>query len=193
METTSADAVDWRDWGYLARGNARQRRAFRALQALGIFDILCAYSPVLTGTIPLGIDNPRSDLDIVCDARDLDAFERVVRDAFGARDDFQIERMQVKSIATEFARFTFEGLTIEVFAQPKPVTEQNAYRHMVVEARLLEIGGGIARRAIRQLKNAGLETEPAFARYFQIEGDPYEALLELSFLNDADLSKAIAK
>jgi hypothetical protein len=193
METTSAGAVDWRNWTYLARGNARQQRAFRALQALGIFDILCAYSPVLTGTIPLGVDTPRSDFGIISDARDLDAHERVVRDAFGARDYFQIERMKVKGIATVFARFTFEGLTIQVFAQSKPVTEQNAYRHMVVEARLLELGGGIARRAIRQLKNAGLETEPAFTRYFKIKGDPYEVLLELSFLNNAELSKAIAK
>ena len=193
MEPRGADA-GWRDISYLACGNARQRRAFRALNALGILNILRAYSPALTGTIPLDIDIAQSDLDIICEvgrASDLAAFERVVEDAFSARDSFQIERITVKGVATVFARFTFDGFPIEIFAQPRPVTEQNAYRHMVVEARLLEIGGEDARRAIRQLKSAGLKTEPAFARYFKIEGDPYEALLQLSSRSAEELRKFI--
>jgi Domain of unknown function (DUF4269) len=62
---------------------------------------------------------------------------------------------------------------------------------MIVEARLLEMGGQDARRAIRQMKNAGLKTEPAFACYFKIKGDPYEALLELSSLSEEELRKFI--
>ena len=50
---------------------------------------------------------------------------------------------------------------------------------MVVEARLLELGGDPARQAIRRLKQSGLKTEPAFARYFQLEGDAYQVDLRL--------------
>ncbi len=34
---------------------------------------------------------------------------------------------------------------------------------------------------------AGLKTEPAFARYFHIEGDPYQALLEMASCDDDEL------
>ena len=33
--------------------------------------------------------------------------------------------------------FKFEGFDFELFAQPKPVRNQNAYRHMIVEHMLL--------------------------------------------------------
>ncbi len=191
-----AAAIDWRDISYLARGNAGQQRAYRALQSLDLFNILRAYAPVLAGTIPLGIDIEGSDLDIICEvdrphevggASDLAAFERAVSDAFAARDGFRIERLAVKGVPTVPARFAFDGLPIEIFAQPRPVTEQNAYRHLLVEARLLAVGREDARRGIRRLKRDGLKTEPAFAHYFKIEGDPYEALLELSLLSDEEM------
>ena len=134
---------------YLARGNARQRRAYRALQSPGIFRILRAYTPILAGTIPLNIDIRRSDLDIICEARDLDAFTRAVTDAFGAQPRFRIKRKSSKGVESVIANFAYTRFPIEIFGQPKPVREQNAYRHMVVEARLLQIGGERTRRAIR--------------------------------------------
>jgi hypothetical protein len=169
---------DWRDISYLARGNARQQRAFRALQELDIFNVLRDYTPILAGTIPLDIDIEQSDLDVICEAHDLAAFECAIQDAYGAREDFRIERSTVKDVPSLFASFAFDGFPIEIFGQPRPVFEQNAYRHMVIEARLLTIGGEDARREIGQLKRAGFKTEPAFARYFKLEGDPYEALLQ---------------
>ncbi len=182
-----AAAIDWRDISYLARGNARQQKAYRALQSLDLFNVLSVYAPVLAGTFPLDIDIEGSDLDIICEVHDLAAFERVVKGAFAARDDFQIERVLETGMPTVLARFAFDGLPLEIFAQPRPVTEQNAYRHLLVEARLLAIGGEDARREIRRLKRDGLKTEPAFARYFKIEGDPYEVLLALSLLSDEEL------
>jgi len=98
----------------------------------------------------------------------------------------------IKGVPTVFARFVFSGLPIEIFGQPRPVPEQNAYRHLVVEARLLAIAGGRARREIRQMKRFGIKTEPAFACYFNLEGDPYEALLDLAPLGDDDLRQAIS-
>ncbi len=107
-----AAAIDWRDISYLARGNARQQKAYRALQSLDLFNILRAYAPVLAGTVPLGIDIEGSDLDIICEAHELAAFERAVSDAFAAREGFRIEWLAVKGMPTVLARFAFDGLPI---------------------------------------------------------------------------------
>jgi hypothetical protein len=49
------------------------RLAQQTLGSLGFPDGLAPYNPVLAGTIPLGVDIPGSDLDIICHADDLDA------------------------------------------------------------------------------------------------------------------------
>lgn len=172
--------TDWRDFSYLARGNARQQHAYRALQALGVFDILRDYSPILVGTVPLDIDIEGSDLDIICEARDLAAFARQVTSAFGAHARFRIEQKSADGTPRVVADFEFDGWPVQIFGQPRPATEQNAYRHMLVEARVLAMGGEVAREEIRRLKQAGVKTEPAFAQYLHLEGDPYAALLQLS-------------
>jgi hypothetical protein len=179
--------TNWRDISDLARGTVRQQRAYRALQALGIFSALRDYTPILTGTLPLDIDVENSDLDIICEVHDLAAFERQVTSVFGAQEGFCIKQKIIGGMPTGVANFIFDGFPVEIFGQPRPVTEQNAYRHMVVEARLLAIGGERARREIRQLKRAGLKTEPAFARYFHLKGDPYAVLLQLAMLGEGEL------
>ena len=183
--------MNFRNPAYLTRDSARQQRAYRALQSLGIFRILRDHTPTLAGTIPLNIDIRGSDLDIVCDVRDLDAFTRTITDAFGTHTGFCIKREIVKGIASVIANFDYAGFPIEISGQSTPVRAQNAYRHMLVEARLLTIGGERARRAIRQLKRAGLKTEPAFAHYFNLAGDPYEVLLQLSWLSERELRKIV--
>lgn len=182
---------DWNDISYLSDGNARQCAAYETLQRLDIFEILDRYTSTLVGTIPIDIDVPASDLDIICEATDLEEFATDVKTAFGNEDGFYLWRRSIRGVPSVVANFSFGDFPIEVFAQPQPVTAQNAYRHMVVEARLLEIGGPAARRAIRQLKRDGVKTEPAFARYFDIDGDPYAALLELYSLDDSELRARI--
>ncbi len=53
------------DPAYLADGNQRQRAAHRVLSELRIFEILAPYHAMLSGTIPLAIDIPESDLDVL--------------------------------------------------------------------------------------------------------------------------------
>ena len=171
--------IPWQALSYLRDGNERQRSALQALQSLGVLDALRDYTPVLVGTLPIAVDVADSDLDIVCEAPDLDTFEWQVTAAFGACAGFRVKRKLVKGVESVIASFVHAGFPIELFGQPRPVTQQDAYRHMVVEARLLESGGEEAREEIRRLKSGGLKTEPAFARYFGLEGDPYEALLRL--------------
>jgi hypothetical protein len=183
--------IPWQDITYLSRGNERQRRAYRTLETLQVLDVLRDYTPVLVGTLPIAIDVAGSDLDIVCEVHDLDVFEALVRGAFGCREGFRLKRKQVNDLPSIVANF--EGdLPVEIFGQPRPVVEQNAYRHMVVEARLLAIGGETARGEIRHLKRAGLKTEPAFAHYFGIPGDPFEALLALWALDEQALRATLA-
>ncbi len=59
------------------------------------------------------------------------------------------------------------------------MTQQNAYKHMVVEDRILKRLGPVFRDNVRKLKSSGVKTEPAFARLLGLEGDPYQRLLDM--------------
>jgi len=57
----------------------RLLHAHQILQELKVSEILLAYSPTLAGTVPIGIDIPGSDLDIICEVYHLPGFQdRVV-------------------------------------------------------------------------------------------------------------------
>jgi hypothetical protein len=184
--------MNWNDLTYLKKGNHRQRQAYTALHSLGLFDQLAIYSPTLAGTIPLEIDVYTSDLDILCQAEDLHGFAAEVTSLFGDRRGFQIKSKAIRGVETVIARFEHAGFPIEIFAQPVAVERQNGYRHMLVEHRLLELGGEEMREAIHLLKQAGVGTEPAFARYLHLPGDPYQAVLDLETL-DAEALRALVE
>jgi len=50
---------------------------------------------------------------------------------------------------------------------------------MLIENKILEQEGKQFRKKIIALKEQGYKTEPAFATLLGLEGNPYEALLEL--------------
>jgi hypothetical protein len=182
---------DWRDLTYLLRGTATQQAAYQALEALRVFPLLRAFDPVLAGTIPLDVDIPGSDLDIVCEAEEGDAFAQCLHDAFGHCVGFALRRDILKGLPTVIAQFTSQGFPVEIFGQPLPMTAQSAFRHMVVEERLLRHGGEEMRQKIRHLKRQGLKTEPAFAAIFALAGDPYDILLGLAELSEEELLSRI--
>jgi hypothetical protein len=178
---------NWLDLAYLRRGNPRQRAAFEVLQALKIHETLVEYTPVLAGTIPLGIDIPGSDLDVLCEQHAPQAFIACLERAYGHCSDFSYQMAFYNNLETVIVNFKYGGFSVEIFGQPQRVIAQNAFRHMQIEARLLEIGGEAAHRALRELKSAGLKTEPAFAQYFNLPGDPYQTLLDLWALEQPTL------
>ncbi len=182
---------DWRDLIYLLHGTATQQAAYHALDALRVFAFLSAFDPVLAGTIPLDIDIPGSDLDVVCYATDVDVFAQYLSETFGHCDSFVLHHTVIDGLPTVIAQFTAQGFPVEIFGQPRPVMEQHAVRHMVVEERLLRLGGAEVRWQIRHLKSQGLKTEPAFAAVFRLPGDPYQTLLQLAELGEADLVSVI--
>jgi hypothetical protein len=183
---------DWRDLTYLLHGTATQRAAYHTLEALQVFALLSAFDPMLAGTIPLDIDIPGSDLDIVCYATDVDAFAQHLHDAFVHCDTFVLQHTVVDGLPTVIGQCTSRGFPIEIFGQPRPVTEQHAVRHMVVEECLLRHGGPEVRRQIRHLKGQGLKTEPAFAVVFGLPGDPYQTLLQLAELGEDELMAVLS-
>lgn len=180
---------NWQDIGYLRTGTPRQRQAHAAFARLGILDVLRAYGPVLAGTIPLGIDVAGSDLDIICEvpASGLADFGELLRRHYGQLPSFGVEAGSSRRLPCVVAGFRAEGFAWEVFGQPLPAVAQYAVRHLRVEHAVLAAGGEAWRRAVRQLKEQGLKTEPAFAQLLQLPGDPYEALLTLEGLTPPQL------
>lgn len=169
----------YEDLTYLLSGNEVQQAAYRVLQKYNVMEILSPYTPILTGTIPIDIDIEGSDLDIICEVHDFLAFEQFLRSEFGDFQDFILTDKMVNGIRRMKANFRLEQFEIEVFGQPIPVTKQNAYRHMVIEDRILRLYNEEFRQHIRSLKREGYKTEPAFAKLMDLEGDPYESLLEV--------------
>src|SRR5215813_4114164 len=100
---------NWRDLTYLIHGTATQQAAYHSLEALQVLALLGAFDPVLAGTIPLDIDIPGSDLDIVCYATDVDAFAQHLHDTFGHYDPFMLQHTVVDGLPTVIGQFTFQG------------------------------------------------------------------------------------
>lgn len=184
----------WHLIDYLQTGTARQQQAYAALRRLGILTTLRAYGPILAGTIPLAIDVPGSDLDLICEVMEADqpAFAALLERHYGALPGFKLRYARWQELPTVLCRFRAEGFDWELFAQPRPARQQQAVRHLQVEYDVLRAGGKAWRQALRQLRQAGLKTEPAFARLLRLPGDPYAALLRLETWSAAELRAYVA-
>jgi len=174
---------------HLASGNARQQDAYRVIQSSGLLELLAGYHPYPAGTVPIDIDVPGSDLDLLCYAEDLDAFEAEMYDQIGAVGEFQCVRGGDLPGQRPYVTCHLQvgHWPVEIFAQSVPVNRQNAYLHMIVEWRLLQLWGEQGHREIRRLKQAGWKTEPAFASVLGLQGDPYVDMLHLAEMKREDL------
>ena len=164
---------------YLNEGNSRQQLAYKLLKSMKLWQILEDYTPVLAGTIPIGIDIKGSDLDILCEVSEFDTFKVLVQKAFSAYEDFLLEEGEIINETYLSVSFKRSDFVIEIFAQDKPVVEQHAFRHMIIEDYFLVSRGEAFKAKIIALKNKGIKTEPAFAKVLGLSGDPYLELLKL--------------
>lgn len=64
---------------------------------------------------------------------------------------------------------------------------------MIVERRLLALDETSAAESIRALKREGLKTEPAFAHFYKLSGNPYEVLYRLAEAEEQELRRIILK
>jgi hypothetical protein len=172
---------------YLIQGSPAQRRAYRVLTELKILERLEQYDAVLVGTFPIDLVVAGSDLDIICEVHSPQAFLAHVERCFGRRPGFQVETSPAPGKNATVINFVADGLPVQIYGEPAPVLEQAAYLHMEVERRLLLLGGPGAREHVLALKHAGLKTEPAFAAWLGLSGDPYKTLLALAQLTEDEL------
>lgn len=179
------------DISYLLNGNKTQQKAYQTLTNLKIMNIMKPYHPTLTGTIPLQIETKHSDLDIICEVHDFTLFEEILQKHYSKHKDFLVSRYILNAIPSMVSNFHYNGFPVEIFAQPIKVSKQNAYRHMIAEYNILRIADESAVKNIIALKEQGIKTEPAFARYFGLEGDPYKRLKELSYIDLKELKNLL--
>ena len=172
--------IDFAKISYLRSGTKRQKEAYIELIELGLLDDLASYSPILVGTIPIDIDVPDSDLDIICQVSDHRRFKEDVLRLYGQQSSFSIATRSFQKKPVTITKFKGRNFPIELFAQDTPTRQQYGYLHMMIEHRLLKKYGESMKLAVRQLKQvSGLSTEEAFASILGLKGDPYEALLQL--------------
>ncbi len=163
---------------YLKTGSKRQQQAHKELIDLEIMEKLAIYKPLLAGTIPIGIDIPTSDLDIICTCKNHFKFSTELIQLFGNQKNFMIETKLVREIQTTITTFDGAFYPIEIFGQHIASTKQNAFLHMLVEDQILTHKGKDFKEKIIALKKEGTKTEPAFAQLLGLKGDPYIELLE---------------
>lgn len=173
--------IDFTHIEYLKSGNERQKRAYEVLKKYKVFEKLKPYSPILAGTIPIEIDIESSDLDIICEV-DLEFEEDFLDDIAMSRlipgdTDVKVENIVIYGEKSIVLNFMLEEFPIEIFGQNKPSLEQNAYRHMVSEYRILQEKGDDFKQKIIELKQQGIKTEPAFGLLMELQ-NPYEDLLK---------------
>ncbi|EQC47900.1 DUF4269 domain-containing protein [Bacteriovorax sp. Seq25_V] len=175
------------DFDKLKYGTKKQRLAYEVLRTSNIYEILAPYSPFLAGTIPLDIDVENSDLDIICEVHDFDKINKALKKSFGSATNFKTYTINVRGIETYLCNFRLNGFEFEIFCQGIPVLNQYAVIHYLVEKRILAIFGSRVKNEIRKYKNLGIKTELAFAKYFNIQGDPYDELAKLQSFSDEKL------
>lgn len=168
----------FRNIEYLKFGNNRQRKAYTDLNELKIFESLKKYNPILAGTIPIEIDLPESDLDIICECENHQEFSKVISELFAEKTNFNIDSYDWNGTESTIAKFKTEDFEIEIFGQNTPTEKQNAFRHMIVEYKILNQKGAEFRSEIIKLKSEGLKTELAFAKLLGLDGNAYEELLK---------------
>ncbi|MDO6761874.1 DUF4269 domain-containing protein [Tamlana sp. 2_MG-2023] len=170
---------NFRNIEYLKHGNERQKLAFYEIKHHRIFEILEKYNPILTGTIPIGIDLPESDLDIICECENHSEFKNCLTKEFSEKENFKVYSKNQNGIESTVAEFKTDNFLFEIFGQNIPTEKQNAYRHMIIENRILNEKGADFKKKIKKLKSDGLKTEPAFAELLGLKGNPYTELLKL--------------
>jgi len=162
---------------YLKHGNTKQRQVYRLLTKHDIMSSLSVFEPILVGTIPINVDTDCSDIDIICYVCDIKQFSETLRKLFQRKDGFKLSGYQKQGTNAVVGSFRVEGFVIEVFGQNIPTRQQLAYRHMLIEHRLLMQKGEGFRHKVIELKRKGIKTEPAFAILLDLNGDPYAELL----------------
>jgi hypothetical protein len=99
-----------------------------------------AVDPHVIGTLPLGVAQPRSDIDIVCCAVDHSEIAALLWEHFRDINGFTIYQWSAKGRPL-IARLEAHGWPFSVFVTADPIHEQSGWQHFEIERRLLDLGG----------------------------------------------------
>ena len=160
--------------------------AYVTLLKLDLAYELATFTPTWTGTYPIGIYTGTSDLDIICEAVNLKVWLACIKGSYGTYEEFQWEEGMSRGEPYASVSFLFEGFRVELFGQKVPVQQQYAFRHMMIEGKILAQASTVFKEAILKLKQEGVNTEPAFAQVLGLSGNPYEALLDIHSSDQID-------
>ncbi len=160
----------------------KHKKAFKFLSKLSLFK---EFYPLVSGTIPLGIDVEGSDLDILMECRSFNHLASEIKQVFPQA----IVKVEKKHLV---ARFNFEGLPIEIYAEDKCPLKQTAHKHLRIENRIIKLLGEEFKNKVIELKKKGVKTEPAFGILLELD-EPYEDLLRWYDLSDFELLQKIKK
>ena len=160
----------------------KHKKAFQFLSKLNLFK---EFYPLVSGTIPLGINVDSSDLDILMECRSFNHLASEIKQVFPQA----IVKIEKKYLT---ARFDFEGLPVEIYAEDKCPLKQTAHKHLRIENRIIKLLGEEFKNRIIELKRKGIKTEPAFGLLLELD-DPYEDLLRMYELNDFELLEKIRR
>lgn len=173
--------TDFTDISYLKTGNQKQQAAFEVLTKHEVLEKLRDFDPILVGTIPINIDIENSDLDIVCFWENKSAFIEKIKQLFEKESSFIIQEIVINNQESVVANFYIDAFEIEIFGQNIPTQEQNGYKHMLIEDKILRLKDENFRLEIIKLKENGIKTEPAFGLLLGLKGNVYEELLAFKF------------
>jgi hypothetical protein len=186
-------AFDLYSFEYLKSGSDRQQRAYSSLVELNPLvkldrkhDAEFGLQPALVGSLPLDLALAESPIAISSFAADLKSYSQMLRTEFGALENFESARGIRLGVATLITRFSFAAELYEIFTQNVFVPQQHCVVQLLVEERLLLLGGISFRESILEKRLTGLSTELAFGAVLGLE-DPDRELLELEDLSDVEL------
>jgi len=176
---------------YLKDGNDRQKKLFYEISNLGLMESFSLFNPIIVGTIPIGIDIPNSDVDLIVDISNhkiSNFFDNFIHE----NRNLIFELKCKKNINNSFiSKFETESFNFEIFGECQDTCKQFGFIHMMVENEILRILGEEFKNSIRELKYQGIKTEPAFCKLLGFENDPYNYLYNLKNLSLDDFSKEI--
>ncbi len=161
----------------------KNSQLFKALTGLGILNEFKEFNPLVSGTFPLDISTPSSDVDVLMSSSDLNTLEAKIKTKYQNFESFKCVRNGWIT-----AEFKFEGFVFEIYAEEKLTALQNSNLHFLLQERLLKLGSSDFKNLIIQLKQSGLKTEPAFAKALNLSGDPYQALIDIRKKSDSELA-----
>ncbi|MFM2044729.1 MAG: hypothetical protein RLY86_3305 [Pseudomonadota bacterium] len=180
-----------RNPAWMAEGSPDQARVWGVLTRHALMERLSPWPLRLAGTFPLDVAVRGSDLDLLVEVSDVAAARSRLDDLFWQEDGYKRKTDTYGGVPAVVANFTCDGVLVEVFAQACPVEQQAGWLHLVAEARLLQACPA-AMDPIRRLKIGGMKTEPAFALYFGLSGDPYAELARLADAPEAEIQALAA-